>query len=289
VLEDISPRRVTIELRMMKMKREIANHLFQKDKGFAHVLTINEATLQRMSEFEDQKKIATINQLNETTMLGQPATVKSVREVIYPTRFSELPGPAGSFAGDVDTVVIRVIHVRRMNAKTDENDFSGDRRLIPDRIAAHDEIFLPLLRFLFAVLMQNHLRRVDINATRKHRNLLVPAVFAARSQANLGKVFCDVGGSLVVFLGTCHASHARIVSQVSQMLFNAIPVDEHEPVLERGQRFGFGGGDFAWSRNRGRLLAGREQRRRGSHSYKPLFFIQFYSPSDHWSARMIAA
>ncbi len=140
-------------------------------------------------------------------------------------------------AFDIDSVVVGIIHVRRMDAETDENHLRGDIGLRADRIATHNEVLFPALYFFDVILVEHELRGIDVDPSGHHRYLLVPAVVTAGLEANFRKKTGDIGRRLVVARRTGHAAHARIVGKEFKVRLDAIAIDQCEALIQ-GIQFG---------------------------------------------------
>jgi hypothetical protein len=120
-------------------------------------------------------------------------------------------------AADVDAVVIRIAHARRVHAESREHHVGRHRRAVANRIGAHDEPFLPFEARIAADLVQDDGGAFDIEPVADHRYLLVPASGAARFEAQRFELANDVRRGVQVARGARHAPVACVVGQIVEV------------------------------------------------------------------------
>lgn len=85
-----SPPQVTVEVRFLQLPRTLAEDLFADDEGLSKACIIKEKVLKRITQLGRQGKITELAQPKLTTVSGNTAQVKSVKEFRYPTEFNVL-------------------------------------------------------------------------------------------------------------------------------------------------------------------------------------------------------
>jgi len=81
---------VAIETRFLQMPRTLAEDLFADDDGLSRACIIKEKILKRIDDLAKQGKIVELARPKLTTVSGNTAQVKSVKEFRYPTAFDAL-------------------------------------------------------------------------------------------------------------------------------------------------------------------------------------------------------
>ena len=79
------PNQVTVETRFLQLPRSLAEDLFADDEGLSKACIIKEKILKRITELERKGKIVELARPKLTTVSGNTAQVKAVREHRYPS------------------------------------------------------------------------------------------------------------------------------------------------------------------------------------------------------------
>ena len=206
--------------------------------------------------------------------LGEPRRIKCTL-VVWKT-VGRTTERSDYLALDIDPIIVGVIHVGCVDAETDEHDLGRDIRFRAHRVPTHDEIFLPALRFLDVVLVEDESCGIDIDASREHRYLLIPAIITSGLEADFLELSCDIGCRFIVFRRAGHTPHERIIGKVHKVSLDAVTLDQGQTLFKRtGRRLSGDGCTFQNLFFRCFLRTGRKHKRQKKQVVMSVFNIQF--------------